>query len=126
MEDIGQKITDLLGSADGMSKIKAAAEELLGNGLFKNEENTLSKPEGGELSLPENLLANMGNIEGLMKLTRLLSGNQTDNRIELLKALKPHLSANRKKRVDKAISILKIATLLPVLREEGLLENLGF
>ncbi len=126
MEDIGQKITDLLGSPDGMSKIKAVAEELLGNGLFQNEENGSNKAEGGELSLPDNLLANIGNIEGIMKISRLLNSNKRDNRIELLKALKPHLSANRKTRVDKAISILKIATLLPILREEGLLENLGF
>ena len=126
MEDINQKISDLLDSPDGMSKIKAVAEELLGNGLFQNEENSANTYSGNGLSLPDGLLASMGNIEGIMKIARLLGGNQKDNRIELLKALRPHLSNERKKRVDKAISVLKIATLLPVLREEGLLESLGF
>ena len=126
MEDISQKISDLLGSPDGMSKIKAVAEELLGNGLFQEENNNKAPTESNGLSLPNNILENMGNIEGIMKIAKLLGGNQRDNRIELLKALKPHLSTERKIRVDKAISILKVATLLPLLKEEGLLENLGF
>jgi hypothetical protein len=126
MEDISQKISELLGSPDGMSKIKAAAEELLGSGVFNAEQNKDNTVQSTALSLPENLMENMGNLEGIMKIARLFSGEQRDSRIELLRALKPHLSNDRKKRVDKAISILKVATLLPVLKEEGLLENLGF
>lgn len=126
MEDISQKISDLLGSPDGMDRLKSVAGELLGNGLFKDQENSQKPPENGGFSLPANIMENMGNIEGIMKIARLFGKEQKDSRIELLRALKPHLSDERSKRVDKAISILKIATLIPVLREEGLLDSLGF
>lgn len=124
MEDISQKISDLLASADGLDRIKAVAANLLGDD-FKGKEQTTPK-ENNDFSLPQNLLENMGNIQGIMKVAGLLGNKQTDSRIELLRALKPHLSEERAKRVDKAISILKIATILPILREEGLLESFGF
>lgn len=124
MEDLSQKISDLLGSPDGLDRLKSVAEGLLGENLFKNEQP--QKKENSDLSLPDNLLDNIGNMQGIMKIAGFLSKEQKDSRIDLLRALKPHLSAERAKRVDKAISILKIATLLPILREEGLLDSFGF
>lgn len=123
MEDISQKISDLLGSPDGLDRLKTVAEGLLGEDLFKNEQPV--KKESGGFSLPENLLESMGNMQGIMKIAGLLSKEQKDSRIELLRALKPHLSEERARRVDKAISILKIAAILPLLREEGLLDSFG-
>ena len=123
MEDISQKISDLLGSPDGLDRLKTVAEGLLGEDLFKEE--PCQKQESG-FSLPENLLENMGNMQGIMKIAKLLGNEQKDSRIELLRALKPHLSEERAKRVDKAISILKIVAVLPILREEGLLDSFGF
>ncbi len=124
MEDLSQKISDLLGSPDGLDRLKSVAEGLLGENLFKNEQP--QKKENSDLSLPDNLLDNIGNMQGIMKIVGFLGKEQQDSRIDLLRALKPHLSPERAKRVDKAISILKIATLLPILREEGLLDSFGF
>lgn len=124
MEDISQKITDLLSSPDGLNRLKTVAENLLGNNDFANEQPSPQKEDG--FSLPANLLENMGNMQGIMKLAGLLGKEQKDIRIDLLRALKPHLSEERAKRVDKAISILKIAAILPILREEGLLDSFGF
>ena len=123
MEDISEKISDLLGSPDGLDKLKSVAEGLLGEDFFKNEHTT--KKETGGFALPDNLLGNIGNMQGIMKLASLLGKEQKDSRIELLRALKPHLSAERALRVDKAITILKIASILPILREEGLLDSFG-
>lgn len=126
MEDISEKISALLESPDGMSRLKSVAESLLGNGLANDEKPAKeSKEEEQGFSLPDNLLQNIGNMQGIMRLAGFLGKEQKDSRIELLRALKPHLSENRAKRVDKAISILKIAALLPVLREEGLLDSFG-
>lgn len=124
MEDISQKISDLLASPDGLDRLKSVAEGLLGDNLFKDEQ-PIQKENSG-FALPENILENMGNIQGIMKIANLLGKGQKDSRIDLLYALKPHLSNERAKRVDKAISILKIASILPVLREEGLLDSFGF
>ena len=120
MEDIGEKISNLLNSPDGLDKLKSLAEGLLSNNTEKEAEQTPG------VSLPNNLLQNMDNIGGIMRLANILGKEQKDSRIDLLRALKPHLSNERGKRVDKAISILKIASLLPILREEGLLDSLGF
>jgi len=127
MEDISQKISALLDSPDGMNRLKAVAENLLGDGFSKNEQPTKeNKDEENNFSLPDNLLQNIGNMQGIMRLAGFLGKEQKDSRIDLLRALKPHLSEERAKRVDKAISILKIAAILPILREEGLLDSLGF
>lgn len=124
MEDISQKISDLLGSPDGLERLKTVAEGLLGGNSLKNEQP--AQKESNDFSFPENLLENIGNMQGIMKVANLLGNQQRDSRVDLLRALKPHLSAERAKRVDKAISILKIAAILPVLREEGLLDSFGF
>ena len=122
MEDISQKISDLLNSPDGMEKIKNAAQTLLGN-QTNSDENSAAQ-DG--FSLPQDLLQNAGNIQGIMRIVNLFKNKKDDSRIDLLLALKPHLSNERAARVDKAVSLLKIAAFLPVLREEGLLESLGF
>lgn len=124
MEDISRKISDLLESPDGLDRLKTVAEGLLGDNLFKKEESAKENPEG--FALPENLLENIGNMQGIMKVASLLGNGQKDSRIDLLRALKPHLSPERARRVDKAVSILKIAAILPILREEGLLDSFGF
>lgn len=122
MEDISQKISDLLNSPDGMEKIKNAAQTLLGN----QTNNTQTETDQSGFSLPQDLLQNAGNIGGIMKVINLFKNKKEDSRIDLLLALKPHLSTQRAARVDKAVSLLKIAAVVPILREEGLLESLGF
>ena len=121
MEDIGEKISMLLNSPDGMEKIRAAAKNILGEAA---DEPDPPKNDGG-ISLPENLLNNMGSIQNIMRIMGLLNQRKEDSRVNLLLALKPHLSHERAKRVDKAVSLLRVASLLPLLREEGLLEGLG-
>ena len=43
-----------------------------------------------------------------------------DSRCELIKALKPHLKPERRHRADEAIRLLKIISMLPLLREQNL------
>ena len=126
MEDINQKISALLGSPDGMEKIKQAAASILGNDNIDNKKSDESEDVKGGFSLPQDLLQNAQNMQGIMRIVNLFQNKKEDNRVSLLLALKPHLSAERAARVDKAVSLLKVASLLPVLREEGLLESLGF
>lgn len=126
MEDISQKISALLGSPDGMEKIRQAAASILGNEGIDNTKNEKSEEPKGGFSLPQDLLQNAHNMQGIMRIINLFQNRKEDNRVSLLLALKPHLSNERAARVDKAVSLLKVASILPVLREEGLLESLGF
>lgn len=129
--DITSKISELLNDPNGMDKIKAAADMLLQNSsdtqdkpLQNGQINTENNYDNNQFSIPDGLLDNIGNIGGIMKIMSFLQNKEADKRTTLLLALKPHLSSERAKRVDKAVSILKIANILPILKEEGLLDLL--
>ncbi len=129
--DITSKISELLNDPNGMDKIKAAADMLLQGSpdlSHSSEEARQNESENNldinQFSIPDGLLDNIGNIGGIMKIMSLLQSNEADKRTSLLLALKPHLTSERAKRVDKAVSILKIATIVPVLKQEGLLDLL--
>ncbi len=122
MDGIADKISDLLSSAEGVDKIKSMAEALLGpsdsgafdNGTNKNDGNS----DSDGFSLPD---FDIGKIMGLAS---VLGNQKSDKRSQLLLALKPHLCEERRERIDKAIKILKIVSILPVLKEQGLLDIL--
>lgn len=112
MDDIANKITELLADEDGMKKISQIASSL----MSQNEtSNKTENPSLNELQIDP---VQMGNIMKMMSL--LKNNNKDDNNTKLLVALKPHLSSTRQKKVDKAISILKIIKILPLLKESGL------
>lgn len=125
MDDISEKISALLNSSDGMERLKSSVMSILGDDNEKAPNKPEEQKEEG-FSIPENLLNNIGNMQGIMRIANILGNQQRDSRIDLLRALKPHLSKERATRVDRAISLLRIASILPVLREEGLLDSLGF
>lgn len=118
--DINEQLTKLLSSPESVEKLKEAAGQLFGEETPPNPE---PKQNTG-FSLPEGLLGNIGNISSIMKLISLMQDRKDDDRIKLLYAIKPHLSSNRAKRVDKAISLLRVASIVPVLKQEGLLDGL--
>lgn len=125
--DITSRLSELLNDPNGMEKIKAAADMLLKNNSEQSdtqEQNTENSFNNEQFSIPDGLLDNIGNIGGIMKIMSFLQNKQEDKRSNLLLALKPHLSEERAKRVDKAVTILKIADILPILKEEGLFDLL--
>ena len=110
------KIAELLSNPDEMDKIKSLADALFKDNAPSKDEPLENNSDQG-FSLPEGF--DIGKIMGLVS---VLNNRQSDRRSELLLALKPHLSSERRERVDKAVKFLKIATLLPVLKEQGLLD----
>ncbi len=64
-------------------------------------------------------------IEAVMKLGELLQNmNKPDKNTQLLMALKPHLRPENRSKVDSALRIMKIMSILPLLRESGALDGL--
>ena len=112
MDDIASKITELLGDEDGMKKISQIASSL----MSQNESTTTNNNSSfGDMQIDP---IQMGNIIKMMNLIK--SNNKEDKNTKLLVALKPHLSYSRQEKVDKAISLLKIVKILPLLKESGL------
>ena len=112
MDDMAERLSELLNSPEGMEQIKTLAGALLGGG----EEGKNEPEPQPEMSMPD--------ISALMKIGGLLKQTGQDERVNLLLALKPHLSERRRERVDRAVKLLKLYSLIPVLSESGLMEGL--
>ncbi len=104
-------------------------EEMLA-GFLKDEENLKKVQElAGRLSLPEQTgQAAEQNDDGadlarIMSLISKFKNQGEDNRARLLLALKPILSEERAKRIDGVVRLLKLISLLPLLRESDLLSS---
>ena len=113
MDDMAERLSELLNSPEGMEKIKTLAGALLGGGAEEGKTEPEPQPE-----------MNMPDISALMKIGGLLKQTGQDERVNLLLALKPHLSERRRERVDRAVKLLKLYSLIPVLSESGLMEGL--
>ncbi|MEF9853163.1 MAG: hypothetical protein RR787_04195 [Hydrogenoanaerobacterium sp.] len=63
-------------------------------------------------------------IAKLMRVQQLLSQKRDDGSTALLRALKPHLGDANRKKVDEAVRFMEIFSLLPLIKESGLLGSL--
>ncbi len=141
-----QRISDLLGSEDGINRIKQMAQMFgLGSddsepdlsafaGMFSGggQKDSSSSGKTDESSRGPDL-GGLGGLGDLFKnidmgtVMRLLSAysNTKDGENErLLRALKPMLSDKRQGRVDEAINLMKLIAIYPLVKESGLLGNL--
>jgi len=119
MDDMQSGISKILEDPESMAKIREMASS-----LFGGSGEPAPEPQSTESLSKET--QNMGGLEGfdmntLMKIGRVLNRKSTDNRSALLLALKPHLSEERRGRVDKAVKILKIVDLLPLIKDSGII-----
>ena len=114
--------------------------------LGGNAGNPASPPEqasqGPDLSALAGMLSGLsGNLGGgtqtaestgpnidmgmILKLQQIFSKmNVNDKNSQLLLALKPHFGARRQAKVDQAISLMRLFSMLPALRESGIFAGL--
>jgi hypothetical protein len=142
MDDLASMITQLLNSEEGMQQLRSVASAL---GLSDQPAGAAGQasPDFGPAAdgAPPPAKGGFGDLSSLfgsagqsssgappldlntaMLLGRAMSAlGQDDSNIQLLRALKPHFSDERAKKVDDAIRILQLIRLLPLLRDSGLL-----
>ncbi len=106
MDDISEKLSAILNDPEGMEKIKKMAESMLGTTEEKSKEPL------EEIGLD---MASLTRAIGLLK-----NQNKENDRVKLLLALKPHLSLEKRERVDSAVKILKLLDMAPLLKEMGI------
>lgn len=109
MDDLSNKLSSLLSDPEGLNQIKELANSLLGEN--NAEENKTKAQEGGN------------EIAAIMQILQALKG-ANDKSVELLLALKPHLSIERQKKLDTAIKLLKIYSVLPLIKDSNILGDL--
>ena len=115
MADLTEQLTSILNDPAGMEKIKAMAQSLLGN----NGEHAEPPPVTQKTESSANGLAD---IAGLARMAQMISNRGDDDRVRLLLALRPHLSPEKRTRVDKAVKMLKLLDLAPLLSKFGIFE----
>ena len=55
-------------------------------------------------------------------MVQLLGTKGDDDRVRLLLALRPHLSKEKQNRLDKAVKMLKLLDIAPLLSQAGIFE----
>ena len=116
MSDLTSKINEILNSEEGMQQVRNLASSL---GLTPPPEN-----KGAETAPADTAKSNQNpavNTDMLMNLQNIMSNlNTDDGNSSLLQALKPHLSEDRRKKVDDAVKIMQLVKLFPILKQTGL------
>lgn len=80
---------------------------------------------GGGQGESQNDSAPLFTAADILKIQQMMQSIKQDNpNTVLLKSLKPLLKEDRRHKVDEAVRIMKLLSLLPVLRESGMLKGL--
>ena len=111
MEDISKALNEILGSEEGRKNLQSVASML---GVQLPEEPGASQGEKRNGLQPTGVDA-----DTLMKISQLMQRmNSDDKNTQLLRALKPHV--HDQKKIDEAIRIMQLLSLLPMLGEYGM------
>lgn len=110
MEDLSERVTQLLSSPEGMQKIQSMMAALGGGPPQEQTPPPAPTPptDGGV------------DMAALSKILPLLGGlNQESEDTRLLSALRPYLHGQRAQRLEESMRLLKLMKLLPLLTEGG-------
>lgn len=116
MDDLNEKLNRLLSDPEGLAKIQAAMSALGGG----------ETPPSPPPPAPAPPAAGGFDPALLGRLMPLLSGMNGDNEdTRLLEALRPYLRGERAGRLDDTMQLMRLARLLPLLQEQGILGGIG-
>ena len=123
MDDLNARLGQILSDPQSMAQLQSMAAAL---GLGQNSttvNNTQNPPQN---QAPASSTGGLGSLGTLGLLGGLLGSRQgaEDKNVQLLRALRPHMSPARQSRVDDAIRLIQLLGLLPALRDSGLLGGL--
>lgn len=128
LDQLSSLLSPILNDPEAMAGIAKAAEEmglggLLGGNLPNGNDNSagFSPPPAAEASpaasaFPDGFTSVLGQIMPLLS-----GGGKDDNTTRLLCALRPFLHGERAKRLDDAERVVKLLSVVTLLRERGIL-----
>lgn len=118
MDNINDIIANL--SSEDIDMLKGVASSILGEEAQKNQ-GSQSTEKGVENhgNLPANLGIDNIDFNMVMKAKSIFDkmNNTRNKNVDLIMALKPHLSPEKQDRADQALRILKLFEILPLLKE---------
>ena len=114
MADITEQLTSMLSDPGQLEKIKQMASSLIGS------EAPHSAPPPAAPSVFGDIPPEM--LGGIMKALGALKERPNDRNTAFLTALKPLLHTERRERIDSAIKLLRVFSVLPMLKSSGVLD----
>lgn len=120
LDDITEKIQSLLSDEESMNQIKELAAMLSG-GNFDGTNSSENAAEGLSGAEAE---GSGGGLNPLSLIQLLGAASADDKDCGLLLALRPHLSEEKQRRLDKAVKLLKLYNIFVTMRENGMLNDL--
>lgn len=116
MDDLSAKLTELLSDPESMNRVRQMAESILG----ESGDEIPAAAAAPDISSLGDMLGS-GELQSIISVISKMKASKDDSRIQLISALRPHLSEERRKRADTAIKILKLLDVLPLIKDSGLL-----
>ncbi|SEH60926.1 hypothetical protein SAMN02910265_01704 [Ruminococcus flavefaciens] len=114
MDDLMSRINELLSDEESVRQLSELAQMM-------NSETT----EDADNKHTEETNGDQPDLSSIIKLTGIINAaSQQDKNADLLLALKPHLGAEKQKRVDKAIKLLKLLAIWNIAKDSGILQEL--
>ncbi len=122
--DIGSILSSL--SSEDINNLKNMANSILGgnNNSNENTEPARENKSQNNTSAPFPDLSSLGlpDMSQFSALLPLLSAfNSHDDREDFIYALKPLLSKERQRKADESIKFIKLLSIIPLLKEKGLM-----
>lgn len=114
MDDLAEKISSVLNDPESMKQLGELAQM-----LGFSPDQPAGQPEPPHDSPQPSDMPNIGAIMSLAG--KLKDAGGDDDNIRFLMALRPLLGEDKQPRLDRAVKLLKIINLLPVIRDSGLL-----
>lgn len=148
MQDLMGKLQEILSTKEGQAQLNNIASMLNNQSSNQSVNQNTATPnppsQGFDISSLASMLSgnNNANAENasadnntntmpdidmgmIMNIQKLLSnGIANDKNAQLLMALKPHFSEKRQAKVDQAMTIMRLISMLPLLKESGVLKGL--
>lgn len=135
IENLKKTAADIMGGMSNNNVSGNASNNGYGNGRNNGNNQAQStektNSENNTISI-ENILSSFsqsgGNSFGFPDMNMLSSlapvlqaVNSKDDRVEFINALRPLLSNDRRKKADEAVKIVRLLSVLPLLKERGLM-----
>jgi hypothetical protein len=133
MDNLVNKLTEILGSEEGKEKLAGVAS-MLGadsdsfdlsklSSILDNKSSDNSTSDEPQESSDEGLGID---IDTILKITTALSSLKTNNKnTSLIKALKPHIKDENRHKIDEALQIMQLVELFPAIKDMGIFDGNG-
>ena len=117
MDNLSAKITELLGSQEGIKQITEMAQQL---GIDPSQlDGMLNVETPPQKEKTQQDIFDGINMETILKVQKLINKmNSNNNDTALLDALKPYMSPERSRKIEDAKRIMNLMQIIPLINSE--------